>query len=122
MHEKKFDAVMEALEGMYEPDLVSGWNEYAKARGWYDDMLYPMDEVDDYFCGCNASQILDSLDEFKFRDDYFYSGIYGVSSTNDIFTKVDVRTLARYIVDYDEPFGSKELRDALSDDEPDEDE
>lgn len=60
-------------------DEMDSWNGYADGFRAYD-----MSEIDDFYCDCKASKLLEDLtSDFNKYDDYFYFSIYGLESTND---------------------------------------
>lgn len=60
-------------------DELDGWNGYADGfRAW------DMSEIDDFYCDCKASKLLEDLTgDFNKCDNYFYFSIYGLESTDD---------------------------------------
>lgn len=58
---------------------LDSWNGYADGyRAW------PMEELDDFYCNCKASKLLNDLTkDFNINDNYFYFTIYGLESTDD---------------------------------------
>lgn len=61
---------------MYCIDELDNWNGYADGfRAYY------MDELNDFFCGMPATDLLDKLTaDFNVRDNFFYFSIYGLES------------------------------------------
>lgn len=58
---------------------LDSWNGFADGF-----RAYPMDELDDFYCDCKASKLLNDLtSDFNINDDYFYFSIYGLESTDD---------------------------------------
>lgn len=81
------DLVNEAIEMINENDdlyvdlvdKLDGYMGYADGFRCYD-----MCELDDYYCDCKASKIIEDLTEdFCINDDYFYFSIYGLESCDD---------------------------------------
>lgn len=64
-------------------DELDSWNGYADGfRAW------DMCEIDDFYCNCKASKLLDDMTgDFNKYDNYFYFSIYGLESTDN---KVDL--------------------------------
>jgi len=63
---------------------LSRYTDYVHEHVIYESGYYPMDELDDYFSGMNATDILDRIDsDFSTGDDYFYEGGYTLESTDD---------------------------------------
>ena len=60
-------------------DELDSYNGYADGYCCKD-----MGELNDYYCDCKASKIIEDLTEdFCINDDYFYFSIYGLESTDD---------------------------------------
>ena len=66
-------------------DLV---NELDGYMGFADGFrCWDMSELDDYYYGSKASQLIKDLTEdFNINDNYFYFSIYGLESTDDMVT------------------------------------
>ena len=64
-------------------DELDSWDGFADGfRAW------DMSEIDEFYCGCKASKLLDDMTgDFNKYDNYFYFSIYGLESTDD---KVDL--------------------------------
>lgn len=58
IREKLFDQVLTVLKDMDGSDLVNVWNEYCDRVNCFDDRIYSMDELDEIFCGQDATYIL----------------------------------------------------------------
>jgi len=62
---------------------LDNYNGYADGFRAYD-----MSELDDFYCDCKATKLLDDLTaDFNKYDDYFYFSIYGLESTD---SKIDL--------------------------------
>ena len=58
---------------------LDSWNGFADGFRAYD-----MCELDDYYCDCKATKLLEDLTkDFNITDNYFYFSIYGLESTDD---------------------------------------
>lgn len=78
----KHELLIDLLDSMDIDSLVPIWNEYQRDIG-YEDEVYYMSEIDDLFYGCSVSDFLEKLDDFHYRDDFFYFTIYGIESTDN---------------------------------------
>ena len=81
-------------------DELDSWNGYADGF-----RAYPMNELDDLFCGCRILEVLDKLgDDFDASDEFFYCSVYGIESTDDkaelYRDNVDSEELLDEILDY----------------------
>ena len=56
-------------------DELDSWNGYADGF-----RCFPMDEINDLFCGMKIGDFLDLLGDFNHRDNFFYESIYGIES------------------------------------------
>ena len=123
--EKISKAVYEALENMEDDNILWIWNDYCDDNGYSEYRLYPMFELDDLFCDCKVSDFLNAIDTdgFSLNDDYFHDSIYGLQSTSDIYSIVDIDDLAQYITDTENTFDQYELEEIFEEyEEDDEDE
>ena len=81
-------------------------NELDSYNGFADDFrAYPMDEIDDLYCGVKIGDFLDMLtSDFDHTDEYFYHSIYGIKSTDNIADlyrdNVDADDLLDALIDY----------------------
>ena len=50
--------IMEVLKGMEDGELISVWNEYCDNCNMFDDRIYYMEELDEFFSGQDATYIL----------------------------------------------------------------
>ena len=77
------DVIREALAKLKFAELVDVWNEFVRNVNerelsylpqppWHSYYLRPMDSLDEYFDGCSATYILDTLDHVHPHDLYFY--------------------------------------------------
>lgn len=81
------DLVNEAIEMIEDDDdlYVDLVDELDSYMGYADGFrCYSMDELDEVYCDCKASKIIEDLTEdFCINDDYFYFSIYGLESCDD---------------------------------------
>lgn len=93
----------EAIEMIEENDdlLVDLVNELDSYMGYADGFrAYDMSELDDIYCDCKASKIIEDLTEdFNINDNYFYFSIYGLESCDDIADLYRDNTTAEEILD-----------------------
>ena len=85
-------------------DMVFGldsWNGFADGF-----RAFPMDELDDLFCGVSLIDFLRMIDkdDFNLNDEYFIDTIWGLQSTDDIaghyHDNVDEEELIDGIIEY----------------------
>ena len=119
-----FDRVMDVLNEMYDDDLVEIWNAFCDKSNYVDDIIYPMCELDDYVGEGYPTDILDRfcLSDFNADDNYFKDGIYGIESVSSAEYFVEREDIADYIVRHDEDFGNEKIREALDEEEEEDEE
>lgn len=82
------DLINEALNVLENDDTIftDMVNELDSWDGYADGFrCYPMEELDDLFCGCSISDFLSKLaPDFNYHDEYMIDTIYGLSSTDDM--------------------------------------
>lgn len=67
-------------------DFVSAWNTYCEKSNYPDDRIFHMVEIDDVLAGDKPSEILQIIDVFDFRDDYFaFTGLGYIVTFNNPF-------------------------------------
>lgn len=75
-----------AIEMLKEDDdlLIEVVNELDCWNGYADGFrCEPMELLDDYYCDCKATKVLEDLTEdFNINDDYFYFSYHGLESTD----------------------------------------
>ena len=89
MDKKMIDELKDKAIEMLENDdelFIDAVNELDSWDGFADGYRgYPMDELDDLFCGTKVSDFIYMLtDDFDKYDDYFIETIYGIDSTDDL--------------------------------------
>ena len=98
-----------ALEMIKEDDdlFVDMVNELAGWNGFADGFrAFPMDELDELFCGVSLTEFLRMIDkdDFDLNDEYFIDTIWGLQSTDDIAghyrNNVDEEELIDEIIDH----------------------
>ena len=115
-----YERVENAIENMDESDLVEIWNEYCDRRNYSDDHIFGMYEIDDYLSNMTPTEIIDKVvgSNFDTSDDWFKDGIY-FESFSDVPSNIDEDDLINYIIIEDEDFGNSDIRDALDEDDED---
>lgn len=65
--------------------MINFYNEFIEAMGYYDDMVYCMDELDDLFHGMTPTEIIKSVDaDFNVYAEYFtHDGMHFISLYSD---------------------------------------
>lgn len=103
--EDKFEDELEAFVNGDDDDVADVCEQIDCYNGFLgDERCYLMEEIDDFvsISGKTVLEVLDMFaDDFDAGDDYFYFGIYGISSTN---TK-----------DYVSTFGETEIIEQIKD-------
>lgn len=112
------EKVKEYVINLDDGDLVELWNLYCNEVNCFDDVVYFMDELDDYLYGMKPLDILNRVDkDFNTRCDYFRDGIYGIESFDYVGDVMYLDTLIDYIVENHFSGDDDELKKLLGDDD-----
>lgn len=112
------DSICEVLERKSDDSIIWMWNDYQDTiRG--DDRIYPMYELNDFFCDTKVSDFLNAIDtgNFDLNDDYFYYSIWGVRTISDIYDVIDVDELADYIEDTQDDLSDSDIATLFDEEE-----
>lgn len=94
MNNEKKIAVEELLESLSVEKLIDAHNLCEKIKNG-EDIISRMSKLDGYFGEfCTASEVLNRLSDFRISDDYFKDTIYGIESTSDPITWIDISDIA----------------------------
>lgn len=87
-------------------------NAYCVDNNSYENRIWDMCELDDLFCNCTATEVLDKLSPgFNHCEDYFCETIYGLESFSDVHEFINASVLADYLIK------NGDVADILSDNE-----
>ena len=87
-------AIEELLESLPVEKLIEAHNLCARIQN-REDTILEMSQLDYYFGEpCMASEVLNRLSDFRISDDYFKDTIYGLESTSDPITWIDISDIA----------------------------
>ena len=130
--------IREALAKMKFDELVDVWNgfvckvnehelSYLPQPPWHSYYLRPMDNLDEYFEGCSATYILDTLDHVSPHDLYFYYCDDPLADAYDQYASCStpndlddfpywnhINDLIRYIIDTGDALHSEPIAVAIS--------
>ena len=126
----KEERIKACLEDMSDTDLIGIYNEYCQENCYSEEEFFSMDMFDELNYGRKPLEIAEYVRDCDFNpnDDYFRDGIFGPTSYSTYECADEIRTnelkeLAEYIIDNDESFYNSDIRDALyEDDDEEEDE
>ena len=110
------EEVLEMLRDMDNWELTGVHNQYCDKASYADDMIYGMDEINEWLAGKDPDEILRMAFYGDFRpcDEYFrFNGYANLVSTDYPDEWIDIDEIADYIVENDEDLGSKDIRDLL---------
>lgn len=93
------EKIGEELKALSAYELVYMWNDYCDDVRYYDDRIYMMDELDDLFCGCSPTEVLDKCRDVDTSDDFWKDTIYGVKSISDVEDEIDIDDLIDWIIE-----------------------
>lgn len=118
---ERIDRIMDALTDMGDSTIVWIWNEYCDKVNYMDDQIFSMDDFDELNYGRDPIDIAKDVykGDFSPYDDWFRFTIWGIT-TGEAEDFVDYDDLAEYIDEHDEDFGDSDLREALEDEEEEE--
>lgn len=105
--EERLERLAEIITDMNDSDLVTLNNAYCEQNRYDDDMIYYMEEFDDFMCGCSPLEIIHSV-EVGFREDYNY---FRMDNSTGFWESLDCIYLEDLITD-DETFAEWILDDA----------
>ena len=128
--------IMEVLKQADDSDIFAIWNSYCEERNYCDDMVYNMEDLNEFFQGQDADYIIcrafygsdEGREESSFNPnrDYFmfngygnlvsldylsfnqYSGKFKLSDFN-----YEVDNIIEYIIDNEDDFGIDEISEVL---------
>lgn len=109
------ESVVFVLENLRSSDLVEINNQYCEEENYTDDMIFPMDELEDHICGMEPIEIVRMVSgtDFNLNHNYFKFTIYGIESFDWPDGEVSIGDIASYIVRRGEDFGNDDIHDAL---------
>ena len=93
------EKIGEEIRSLSAYELVYMWNDYCDDVRYYDDRIYMMDELDDLFCGCSPTEILDKCSDIDTCDDFWKDTIYGAKSISNVEDEIDIDDLIDWIIE-----------------------
>lgn len=124
-NEKKFELILEVLEGLKESELLSVHNEYLNEINGYDDEIYTLDDLDMIAEGKDAYWLLCRAfyGNFNPTADYFrfdgYGNIQSIFSY-ELSSYINMEDIAEYCVDNKNSLYNDEIQKILYEEEEEE--
>lgn len=124
-NEKKFELILEVLEGLEESELLSVHNEYLNEINGYDDEIYMLDDLDMIAEGKDAYWLLCRAfyGNFNPTADYFrfdgYGNIQSIFSC-ELLNYINIEDIAEYCVDNKNSLYNDEIQKILYEEEEEE--
>ena len=119
------DLLMECLNDMDTDVLVDLHNNWCEENNCFDDRIYTMYELDDYIGDLREYTLGDLFGrfiwvDFDFDHGYFHDTVYGIESTDSPeYYWIDKNELVRYILQYEDCLGNKDVEEIILDIEDD---
>ena len=109
------ERIKEAVEDMDEADLVWLWNRYCDKVDYVDDIIEPMNMLDDFMHGMTATEIFENLrgNDFDINEEWFKVDMWGYKSTDDVSDWIDKDEMIDYIVEHEDWLESIDIREAF---------
>ena len=117
-NERKFELIIEVLEGLTDDELLNVHREYLKETNGYDDKIYTLDDLDMIAEGQDAYWLLCRAfyGDFNPTADYFkfdgYGNIQSIFSY-ELSSYIDMEDIAEYCVDNDKALYNDEIQEIL---------
>lgn len=116
MFETLYSTILAVLENLPYSDAVSAWNAYCDAMGYSDDLVFPMEELDDFLQGMTPWEITRAAfyGDFCPAHDYFWFNGYGNLVSGDgpyiaDWTAVAKEAAERIMDDGDDDFSAENV-------------
>ena len=87
------------LEELDDEELVKLWNKFCENNNMFEDIIYPMDELDEVVGKMYPTDLLDTIDfnRFSAGDSYFgYSGYGDIESFDTPYDVIDEEALLEW--------------------------
>lgn len=118
--EEMKEKIIDILENLADEDIIEIWNSYMYPY-INDGHIFEMSEINDILSNnYTPLEIIEIVQNGKFDicDDYFAFDDYGnLISFNDISDKIDLYTIADYVIDMEEDFYNDEIEKILNEDD-----
>ena len=116
--ERKFELILEVLEGLTDSELLSVHREYLNETNGYDDEIYTLDDLDMIAEGQDAYWLLCRAfyGDFNPTADYFkFNGYGNIQSifSYELSSYIDMEDIAEYCVDNDKALYNDEIQEIL---------
>lgn len=117
-NERKFELILEVLEGLTDSELLSVHREYLNETNGYDDEIYTLDDLDMIAEGQDAYWLLCRAfyGDFNPTADYFkFNGYGNIQSifSYELSSYIDMEDIAKYCVDNDKALYNDEIQEIL---------
>ena len=117
-NERKFELILEVLEGLTDSELLSVHREYLNETNGYDDEIYTLDDLDMIAEGQDAYWLLCRAfyGDFNPTADYFkFNGYGNIQSifSYELSSYIDMEDIAEYCVDNDKALYNDEIQEIL---------
>ncbi len=111
----KIEKLNKLIDSMSKTELTELSNACLEAENYDCDIVYSMDEFDDFFAGFKPSEIVKNVDsEFNLAEPYFYINGHGFAVSCDAHSlPVDKKFIVNHILEHDEDCGSDKIRKIL---------
>lgn len=117
-NERKFELILEVLEGLTDSELLNVHREYLNETNGYDDEIYTLDDLDMIAEGQDAYWLLCRAfyGDFNPMADYFkFNGYGNIQSifSYELSSYIDMEDIAEYCVDNDKALYNDEIQEIL---------
>lgn len=117
-NERKFELILEVLEGLTDSELLSVHREYLNETNGYDDEIYTLDDLDMIAEGQDAYWLLCRAfyGDFNPAADYFKFNAYGnIQSifSYELLSYIDMEDIAKYCIDNGKALYNDEIQEIL---------
>lgn len=117
-NERKFELILEVLEGLTDSELLNVHREYLNETNGYDDEIYTLDDLDMIAEGQDAYWLLCRAfyGDFNPTADYFkFNGYGNIQSifSYELSSYIDMEDIAEYCVDNDKALYNDEIQEIL---------
>lgn len=117
-NERKFELILEVLEGLTDSELLSVHSEYLNETNGYDDKIYTLDDLDMIAEGQDAYWLLCRAFYGDFNPTANYFKLDGYGNIQSIFSSelssyIDMEDIAGYCVDNNKALYNNEIQEIL---------
>ena len=117
-NERKFELILEVLEGLTDGELLNVHREYLNETNGYDDEIYTIDDLDMIAEGQDAYWLLCRAfyGDFNPTADYFkFNGYGNIQSifSYELSSYIDMEDIAEYCIDNNKSLYNDEIQEIL---------